>query len=675
MMPPVSATRQLAYPLRAGVIRYPALPLGVVAIGTFVWFAAANGGYDETTWYPGALIVLALVVIATLTLPVARPARVVTVAVLALGAYAGWSYLSIAWAAQKGDAWDGANRSLLYVLAFALFALWRPRARPAVVLLVAYCLGVAVVGLVELLRAASAADPRAFFSQGRFAAPSGYMNANVALWFTAVWPCVALAARRELRVPLRGLLVAAGVLLCGLAVLGQSRGWLFTAPVAVLAFVAITPNRVRTTLTLGLVLAATGAVTPSLLDVYRAAGTRGYSHAVSSAAHALLIAAALAGIAAVLVAIVDRRARPSRRRDRGAGRALAFAAAVAAVAGVLAFASAEGNPYTVVSKAWREFKTKPSPYGGASRFTGSLGTNRYDFWRVALNRFERSPLVGDGADNFQEAYLAERRSNEAPRYPHSVELRAISQTGLIGAGLLLVGVGAGLTAAGMAIRRRSGLGAAAAAAATASFVYWVVHGSVDWFWEFPALGAPAFALLGLAAGLLPRRPAAPGRRRGRWGLAVPATVLALALLAAVSLGAPWLSAVEQATAVSNWTADPGAAFDRLDEAASLNPLSATPRLFSGSIALRLGDKARAERSFRQALERDPGDAYAHLELGALLAQTGRRGEALATLTQGRRLDPRDDLMRGVLQRVRQRRPVDITRVNRELAARSARLGR
>ena len=50
------------------------------------------------------------------------------------------------------------------------------------------------------------------------------------------------------------------VLLCGLAVLGQSRGWLFTAPVAGVAFVALVPQRVRTSLTLALVLAATGAV-------------------------------------------------------------------------------------------------------------------------------------------------------------------------------------------------------------------------------------------------------------------------------------------------------------------------------------------------------------------------------------------------------------------------------
>src|SRR3954447_26065806 len=505
----VSVARQLAVSLRAALIRSPVLPLGGVAVATFVWFAASNGGFDATTWYPGALIVLALVGIAVVTIPAADVPPVVAIAATALMAYAAWSYLSIGWADQKGDAWDGANRSLLYALAFALFALWRLRGRVAAALVIAFALGVSAVGLVELLRAAAAADPGDFFSQGRFASPAGYMNANVALWFSALWPCVVFGARKELHPLLRGLLVAAAVLLCGLAVLGQSRGWLFTAPVAALAFIAIVPQRVRTSLTLALVLGATGAATNALLDVYRAAGGLGFADAMTSAATSLLVAALVAGVVMYLVALADQRARPSREQERRAGRALAALAALAAVVGLVLFVSAYGSPFTVAKKGWHAFKTEKSPYGGSSRFTASLGTNRYDFRRVGWDRFTEKPLTGLGADNFQEAYLAHRRSDNAPKYPHSVEVRAVSETGLVGTALLIVGVGAGLLAAVLAIRRRRGLGAAAAAAAAASFVYWLVHGSIDWFWEFPALGGPAFALLGLAAGLLPRR---AGRR-------------------------------------------------------------------------------------------------------------------------------------------------------------------
>jgi O-antigen ligase len=697
IVPRVSAARQLAVPLRAALVRHPTLPLAAVALVTFILFAASNGGFDGTTWYPGALIVLALVVIAALTVPAVAVPRIVLVAALALIGYAAWSYLSIGWAAQKGDAWDGANRTLLYALAFALFAVWRPRGRTAVALLILYSVGVATVGLVELLRATAATEARGFFSEGRFASPAGYMNANVALWFTALWPCVVFGARRELHAALRGLLIGAGVLLCGLAVLGQSRGWLFTAPVAALLIVAIVPRRVRTVLTLGLILGVIGVVTGTLLDVYRAAGEPGFDAAVSDAVTALVAAAVIGGLIGAVAAAVERRApRPSRERERQSGRALAGVAVVATVAGLLVFVSLKGSPFPVISHAWHEFKTEPSPYGGESRFTGSLGTNRYDFWRVGWDRFTDKPLTGLGSDNFQEAYLAERRSDNAPKYPHSVELRTISQTGLVGTALLLVGLGAALWAALLAVRRRRGLGSVAAAAATATFLYWLIHGSIDWFWEFPALGGPAFALLGLAAGLLPRRAAgeggparefSPARARGRSPArarasaarargrrsARPALVIALGVAAALSFAAPWLAEVQQDRAISAWRTNPSSAFDTLDSAASLNPLNATPKLLAGSIALRLGRKADSQRYFREAIERDPGDAYAHLELGGLLAQAGRRGEALATLERAAKLDPRDDLTAGVLRRVRRGKPVDLTAVNRQLAARSAKL--
>ena len=68
---------------------------------------------------------------------------------------------------------------------------------------------------------------------------------------------------------------------------------------------------------------------------------------------------------------------------------------------------------------------------------------------------------------------------------------------------------AALIASMRAARSRDRLGAGVAAAALAGFGYWAIHGSVDWFWEFAGLGAPAFAMLGLACGLAPA-----GRRRG-----------------------------------------------------------------------------------------------------------------------------------------------------------------
>ena len=237
-------------------------------------------------------------------------------------------------------------------------------------------------------------------------------------------------------------------------------------------------------------------------------------------------------------------------------------------------------------------------------------------------------------DNYTQQYLRHGRSLETPHYPHSVELRTLSQTGIVGGLLALMGLAAALVAAMRAMRpppelgpagegegeagEREGegegptgtdaiggspddsLGRYVAAAALAGFGYWAVHGSVDWFWEFAGLGAPAFALLGLACALTPRRAALEGASEGaprarvrRVALAVG--MLALAAVVAASLVAPWLSQLEVQSAARVWPAAPAKAYARLHDAANLNPLSDEPDLLAGSIALRLGEVSRADR--------------------------------------------------------------------------------
>src|SRR3954471_17597062 len=149
------------------LIRSRGAILLVPAIVAVVPLAAAGGGFDATSWYPAALFMAGLLVMGLLSLRAAPPGAGM-VAVAGFAAYAGWSYLSIAWASQKADAWDGANRSLLYAVVFALFALWRLRAPIATAVLSLLVVGIAGLALVELLRAAGAADPGAFFFEGRF---------------------------------------------------------------------------------------------------------------------------------------------------------------------------------------------------------------------------------------------------------------------------------------------------------------------------------------------------------------------------------------------------------------------------------------------------------------------------------------------------------------------------
>jgi len=675
--------------LTASLRQAPATLPALAAVALFVVWATDEAGYPVTHWAPGGLIVLALLAIA---LAAARPRWAgipapVRVALLCLAAYTAFSFLSILWAQVPGEAWEGADRTLLYLLVFALFACWSQSAATAALLLAAWTL--ALVGLAAFtalhLDAAGFAELQSMVPGGRLVYPSGYANANAAQWLMAFWPAVLMARSERLPWALRGLLAGGAVLLAEVALLSQSRGSLYSTPVVLALVLALLPGRVRTFAVLVPVAAAIGAAAPAVLrvgdhlrdgDVVAAT----LHHAVA----AMLIAAAAVALLVALAARAEGRLEVSSaaraRLHRGVG-AVALATLLFAVVGGLI---AVGNPLARVEHGWQTFKggyTADSQTG--SRLISGLGSNRYDFYRVALDEFLAHPVAGLGADNFQQQYLVHGRSNETPRYPHSVELRTLVETGLVGAVLALVGLGAALLAGARAVRRAEPLARCLAAAALAGFGYWAVHGSFDWFWEFAGLGAPAFALLGLACALTPaaggvaspaaapavpaalaaQRPPAPRRSsNGRRALALAGALLALCL--AASLAAPWLSQLEVESAARVWTTDAAAAYERLHDAARLNPLSDEAYLVAGSIALRYGDLARADRQFALALGRSPEDAYATLERGAIASSEGERAPALRLLARAARLDPRDPLVRQALQVAREGRRIDLEQLSR-----------
>src|SRR5439155_20359472 len=133
-------------------------------------------------------------------------------------------------------------------------------------------------------------------------------------------------------------------------------------------------------------------------------------------------------------AAVNRRpARPDRRPRLPSWWPVGIAGL-----GVILVVLAVADPGGELDKAWHSFK-KPSPVTGErGRLSSGLGSNRYDFYRVALDEFADHPIAGTGVDNFTADYLVRGRSQETPRYPHSLELRTLAETGIVGA-LLLFG--------------------------------------------------------------------------------------------------------------------------------------------------------------------------------------------------------------------------------------------
>jgi tetratricopeptide (TPR) repeat protein len=694
--------------LRAAPATVPAL----VALALFIVWATSQAGYPVTHWAPGGLIVLALLLLAlwTIGLRWREVPLAVRIAVGCLAGYTALSFASILWAAVSSEAWEGANRTLLYLLVFALFALWPQRGRSAALLLGGWTLAmIALAAYVSLHVNAAAHSPAhlaILLPGGRLTYPSGYANANAAQWLMAFWPALLLARERRLHWSVRGLFAGGAVLLAEVALLSVSRGSLYATPVVLVLVFALLPGRVRTFALLVPIAAGIAAFTPSVLRVgERLEGGENATAAVHSATSATLLAALAVALVVMLGAALEggrafSRASVRRIAHRGVG-AVALVALVAVLAGGWV---AAGNPVARIRHGWDTFKSEQgyAANGSGNRLTSGLGSTRYDFYRVALDEFVAHPLVGLGADNFAAPYLKHRRTEETPHYPHSVELRTLTETGLIGALFAVVGLGAALLAGWRALRRAPDpLARAVVAAALAGFGYWVVHGSFDWFWEFAGLGAPAFAMLGLACALAPRhhaktvvdvvggsRPPVPmgaehigaplssevaspdtGRRRlrdrnsARLGLLIGAIV---ALVAAASLIAPWLSQLEVQSAARIWTTAPQAAYARLNDAARLNPLSDEAYSVAGSIALRFGDLERADHEFALALRRTPNDAYATLERGAIASARGDRRAARELLEWAVRLNPRDLLTQEALHLVREDKRVNLGELNRSI---------
>lgn len=229
----------------------------LVAVVALLVLAADGGGIRLAAWTPLAFGLLALFALTAVMLR--DGLRAVPVPVLAalggLAAVCAWSYLSILWAADQGAAWEGANRTLLYLLVAALFGLWRQRPGTAAVLLATWAAGMVAVAVLVAVRILGAAALSDWFAGDRLVEPAGYTNAQAAIWLMALWPCVALAASPRVPAALRAVLAGGAVLLVDLALLSLSRGAVLSLPVVLILFLAVASGRLRHLA----VLAAVGA--------------------------------------------------------------------------------------------------------------------------------------------------------------------------------------------------------------------------------------------------------------------------------------------------------------------------------------------------------------------------------------------------------------------------------
>jgi hypothetical protein len=461
-------------------------------VGPTVLAFFAGGYFDGPRATAAAIawaVVLLLAVAGPLPLPASRAGRV---ALAGLVGIAAWSAVSVAWAPLVGPALDSVERILLYVaVLLAAVAVLRDRraarwVEPVLALGAVVAIGYGLAGrllpgVIDLMAA------RSYGAGGRLEQPITYWNAEGLLAGIGLLLCIRIAGDRSRPTAMRALAAAACAPLGAGVYLSYSRGALAVTALGLIVLLAAAPTwpQLRAAVT-GNVAAGVAAGCSSVFPgVASLSGTSAEQQRDGAIMLTLLVAIMLA---AALVGVLGARAErlgsarlgwlPHARRLP----TVAVAAAALCVAGLVAGGLSEN--------ADRHESAAPT----ASRFA-SVSSVRYEYWRVGMLAFSREPAEGLGAGGFRVFWRMERRVHDSVTEVHSLPLEMAAELGLPGLLFFCAFVG-GIAVAG---RRALRLGAPLAPSAAAVTTAWLLHATIDWDWQLPAVTAP---VLVLAAGLL-----------------------------------------------------------------------------------------------------------------------------------------------------------------------------
>lgn len=613
-----------------------------------VYFAFNAGGYfaGETAMAATVLLLVLAARIMLATDPLAGVSRRLLVVAAALLLFALWVLVSGSWSDAPGRALIESDRVLLYLAALVLFgSLGGGAARLRWV--------IGGVGLGAVVVCVAGVTTRVL---------------------PDVWPTVAESLARRLEYPVTysnalGLLAAIGLILCfgmtsseresrvvrilacgAIPLLGStlmftlSRGGMVAALIGLVTFVVVGHTR-------ALITALIAAAPPTIIAVaytYRSellAPEQPMTRALRDQGETLAVVVALCMIGAALAralllhfdAVLSRvhLARHIRLRLMAAG-----AGAFVVVLAVTAVAIDLPRQYERFVDA--EKVTSASPSDPRSRLSNPGSSERNDYWRVATEQFERTPIRGSGAGTYESVWDQHRGSFHLVRDGHSLYLEVLAEFGLVGLALIGFGIIAMLVGIGRRIR---GPNRGADAAAFAASLAWAVAAGYDWHWEMAVVTLWFFALGG----------AALARERSEGMLRIPPLWLRSVLAGACCLLAllgPLRIAVSQDRLEASLNAFLVGRCDVASDAArdSLRALGSRhqPHEVLAYCALVDGDRALAVARMHQAVRRDPANWRLHYGLARMQAMAGRdpRGAAREAL----RRNPLEPLTRDAAKR-------------------------
>jgi hypothetical protein len=455
----------------------------VLIAGPVVLAFFAGGFFDRPRDVAllGASAVLAVVVAAAPPGELVPRHPAARVALVAAAAYAAWIGLSVTWAPIRDFAGDDAERAVLYAVALAAAAIaFRPRSAARALEPLAAAGTVVVIGYGlsgRLLPGLITQHPQ-LSAAGRLDQPLTYWNAIGALATIGIVLCARVAGDRARPAAVRAAAGAAAVPLGMGCYLSFSRGALAARAAGLLALVVLAPLRERAgQLRAGALVVGAGAAGALAAGLATAVRTGAGALATREREGAIVLAVAVVLMAAA--AFAARTPLPDRSLALPPWSGWAALAAIAALL-VVPIVAAGGHQ-------------QAAPATGATnqRFS-SLGSNRYAYWRVAIDTGADHPLAGVGASGFRVEWLRRRHIDETVRDAHSLELETFAELGVVGVALLVVLLGS----VGLSARAAHRVDPALAAGPAAALTAWAFHSAIDWDWEMPALTLVAVMLAG-----------------------------------------------------------------------------------------------------------------------------------------------------------------------------------
>jgi len=611
----------------------------------YVVVSVADGGYAPEAIAAGTLLIWWAVIVglAVGAWPRAGIPRATISAALCFAALAGLTGLSIAWASDDGRAFVELVRVAGYAGLFALVVLASPRASAR-----SWLTGLAI-GLVAVsaLALGSRFEPSLLpghddqiaaalaGAEGRLSYPIGYWNALAACMALATVLLTWLGARAQSR---GGRALAIGALPAVLLTiyLTSSRGGIAAGVAGLLVLLALGPERTR--LIGGLALAVGGGALLVAVTGLRSPLVDDPGSSVARFAGDELLLATLIMCAAVGLArhLVDEWLAGLR-----VSRTLAQVGLIG-VGALALIAIAAANPL----ERFDQFKQAPAEFqqGGSEHLASASGSGRYQFWSTAIDAFESQPIAGIGAGGY-EAYWNQNGSiARVLRDAHSLLFETIGELGIVGIGLL-VAFFAIAVVQGMR-RRATGAAGGVVEVALALLAAGMFSAAIDWTWELAAAFGPVMLAAGLLVGPATLREAGAegsGPEGGRpfgWGVA---TLL-------VGWIAVWVAGIMLLTEVK--LDDSRAAEDRgelttaaqdADDAITLQPWAAEPRLQLALVQERAGNLRAARREIADAIDRAPDDWALWFVASRIEGSLGNRRSSVEALSRAAQLNPRAPL--------------------------------